>query len=66
MQDKSIDNVLKHLHRECMNGRHGGLMYVLMLMQIRGVKPDFRAYSKPYGSRFERRQAKLRGSGIKD
>lgn len=60
MQDKTIDNVLRHLHRECLNGRHGGLMYVLMLMQLRGVKPDFKAKRTPYGSRSERRRARLR------
>lgn len=58
MQDKSIDNVLRHLHRECMNGRHDGLQCVLGLMRIRGVEPSFRKYAKPYGSRRARREAK--------
>ena len=60
MQDKTIDNVLRHLHRECMNGRHDGLHLVLALMRLRGVEPDFKAYRKPYGSRAERRRARLK------
>lgn len=60
MQDKTINNVLRHLHRECMNGRHGGMFYVLMLMQVRGIKPDFKSRRRPYGSRAARRRAKLR------
>jgi len=60
LQDKTIDNVLRYLHRECMNGRHEGLEHVLALMRIRGVAPDFKALSRPYGSRRERRLAKLR------
>jgi hypothetical protein len=60
LQDKTIDNVLRYLHAECMNGRHDGLQAVLALMRIRGVEPAFRARSKPYGSRRARRLAKLR------
>ena len=60
MQDKTIDNVLQHLYRECRNDRHGGLMYVLMLMQIRGIKPNFKSKRKPYGSRAERRARRLK------
>jgi len=59
MQDKTIDNVLRHLHRECMNGRHGGLLYVVMLLRLRGVKADFKAHSKPLGSRAARRAKRL-------
>lgn len=59
MQDKSIDNVLRHLHRECMNGRHGGIMWVLALMHMRGVKPDFRMYAKPRGPRKAQRERRL-------
>lgn len=55
LQDKTIDSVLRYLHRECMNGRHEGLQCVLGLMRIRGVEPDFKALSKPYGSRKARR-----------
>ena len=60
MQDKSIDNVLRHLHRECMNGRHEGLEHVLALMRLRGVEPDFKARSRAYGTRRERRLVKLK------
>lgn len=60
LQDKTIDSVLRYLHRECMNGRHDGLEHVLALMRLRGVEPDFRALSRPYGSRQERRLAKAR------
>ncbi len=58
LQDKSIDSVLRFIHRECMNGRHEGLEHVLALMRLRGVTPSFKAYSKPYGSRRARREAK--------
>ena len=43
-----------------MNWEAEGLMYVLMLMRLRGVKPTFKANSKPYGPRAERRRARLR------
>ena len=55
MQDKTIDNVLRHLRRECMNGRHGGIMWVLALMHLRGVKPDFRMLAEKRGPRGARR-----------
>jgi hypothetical protein len=60
MQDKTIDNVLRHLHRECMNGRHEGREHIVALLRLRGVKPDFKNYAKPYGSRRERRLERLR------
>jgi pentatricopeptide repeat protein len=60
MQDRSIHNVLRHLHGECMNGRHEGLEHVLALMRLRGVEPDFKARSGKLGSRRERRLARLR------
>jgi hypothetical protein len=34
LQDKSIDNMLRHLHRECINGRQEGLERVLALMRL--------------------------------
>ena len=57
LQDKSI-NVLRYLHRECMNGRHEGREHVLALMRLRGVEPDFRALARKYRSRRARRRAK--------
>ena len=51
LQDKTVDSVLRYLHRECMNGRHEGLEHVLALMRLRGVEPDFKAYAVRYGSR---------------
>jgi hypothetical protein len=33
LQDKTIDNVLRYLHGECLNGRHDGLQAVLALMR---------------------------------
>ena len=56
LRDCAINNVLRYLHRECMNG-------VLALMHSRGVEPDFRALARKYGSRKARRVAKLRGEG---
>jgi hypothetical protein len=64
MQDKSIDNVLRHLHRECMNGRHEGLDHVLALMRLRGAAPDFRKYAKPPGSRRDQRLARLQAQRV--
>ena len=64
LQPKTIDSVLRYLHRECMNGRHDGLEHVLALMRLRGVEPDFKALRKPYGSRRERRLAKLRAERL--
>lgn len=58
MQDKTIDNVLRHLHRECMNGRHGGLQCVLGLIRIRGVEPDFQRYAAKRGPRSQQRAAR--------
>jgi hypothetical protein len=55
LQDKTIGNVLRYLHRECVNGRHGGIEHVLALMRILGVEPDFRASADKYGLRRARR-----------
>lgn len=55
LQDKSIDNVLRYLHWECMNGRHAGGYLVLALMRIRGVKPTFKKLGPKLGSRREQR-----------
>ena len=51
MQDKTIDNALRYLHRECMNGRAEGLVQVVELMRIRGVEPSFKAKHAKMGYR---------------
>jgi hypothetical protein len=69
MQDKTIDSILRHLHLECMNGRHEGLMWVLALMRLRGVKPSFRMYAKKRGSRGQQRlarEAKARAAATRE
>lgn len=38
MQDKTIDNALRQLHREALNGRHEGMEHILALMALRGVE----------------------------
>jgi hypothetical protein len=43
-----------------MNGRQEGLEHVLALMRLRGVEPDFKALSRPYGSRKARRRQQSR------
>ncbi len=60
MQDKTIDNILRHLHRECMNGRHDGLEHVVALMRLRGVEPDFKAKHAKMGYRKGRKVSHLR------
>lgn len=59
MQDKTIDSVLRHLHAECMNGRHDGKEHVLALMRLRGVEPTFRKLGPKLGSRKEQRARRL-------
>jgi hypothetical protein len=64
MQDKTIDNGLRHLHRECMNGRHDALHLVVALMRLRGVEPDLKARSDELGSRRAQRSARLRAGRL--
>ncbi|GKY88923.1 hypothetical protein STA1M1_27920 [Sinisalibacter aestuarii] len=49
MQDKTIDNALLRLHRLAMNGKHGGLEHIQVLLQLRGIEPAFQRLS-PKGS----------------
>ncbi len=51
MQDKTINSALRHLHKECMNGRAEGLEHVVALMRIRGVEPMFKAKHAKLGYR---------------
>ena len=51
MIDKTINNALRQLHRECMNDRHEGLEHVVALMRLRGVKPRFKAKHAKMGRR---------------
>ena len=58
MLDKTIDSALRHLHRECMNGRAEGLEHVVALMRLRGVEPSFKAKHAKMGYRKGRPPAK--------
>ena len=50
MLDKTINNTLRHLHRECMNNRQPGLEHVVAPMRLRGVESSFKAKHAKMGS----------------
>lgn len=62
MQDKTIANVLRYMHREAMNaGDREAARLVCALMKRRGIKPTFRRVSAPKGSRAEQRARRAAG-----
>jgi len=51
MLDQTINNVFRHLRKECMNKRAEGLVQVAELMRPRGVEPSFKARHAKMGVR---------------
>ena len=65
MQNKTIDNALRQLHRDAMNGKHEGLEHILALMQLIGVEPSYRRPS-PIGGAKRRETQVLVQQALRD